>query len=269
MTLNAALSKLDAPANGPTLMDMFAGFDDRMEEREPGYKARKAAERTEKERKRLARCKELLAQYGSEEAIFAETPVEVALREALAPLACKTRGFDTYRDYWSGKPTPAMWEAIESVCETPTTVQDALAEFMEWERLSNDRYTFDEYHEDGPHIRARQDMLEYLMDTLETPTCEGILARLDWLAHTQSLGHSRDSEKDEAWLASMRRDFEAFAATTKTKPDQKPATQAQRAALVRDLINSGESLSDREIARRAHVSPQTVGNWRRRMADKP
>ncbi|PJN93130.1 IS630 family transposase, partial [Amaricoccus sp. HAR-UPW-R2A-40] len=37
-------------------------------------------------------------------------------------------------------------------------------------------------------------------------------------------------------------------------------------AEVRALLRAEPGLSDREIARRVRVSPQTVGNWRRRAA---
>jgi hypothetical protein len=86
LALSVALSRLDTPQTGPTLRDMFAVFDDWMEGKEPGYKARKAAERTEKERRRLARCAELLREYGSEDAVFSPTPIEEALRVAMSAL---------------------------------------------------------------------------------------------------------------------------------------------------------------------------------------
>lgn len=41
---------------------------------------------------------------------------------------------------------------------------------------------------------------------------------------------------------------------------------AARAKAVRAMLATSPRLSDREIARRVGCSPQTVGNWRRRLA---
>ena len=112
MTLQQALSTLDTSPKGPTIRDVFAGFDDWMEGKEPGYKARKAAERAEKERKRLTRCQELLRQYGSEDAVFAPTAIEQALRAALEPFADPSNHMWGYEGYSYGKPTPAMLAAL-------------------------------------------------------------------------------------------------------------------------------------------------------------
>lgn len=57
-----------------------------MEAKEPGWRAREAQRRAAKEAARLARCKELLAEYGSEDAVFAPTTIEAALRDALSHL---------------------------------------------------------------------------------------------------------------------------------------------------------------------------------------
>ena len=87
LSLKDALSKLDTATATPSQAgNPFAGFADWMEEREPGYKAEQARRRGDREAKRLARCQELLAEYGSEKAVFAATDLEKRLRRALAPL---------------------------------------------------------------------------------------------------------------------------------------------------------------------------------------
>ncbi|WP_454917412.1 hypothetical protein [Xanthobacter sediminis] len=56
MTLEVALSSLDAPpAQEPRIF--LHGFDDWMEAKEPGYKAREAIKRAESERKRQEKCR--------------------------------------------------------------------------------------------------------------------------------------------------------------------------------------------------------------------
>lgn len=89
MTLQQALSKLDvAKPAAPQLGNPFAGFADWMEEREPGYKAEQARRRADREANRLARCKELLAEYGSEKAVFVPTDLE----KCLPRIAAAARG---------------------------------------------------------------------------------------------------------------------------------------------------------------------------------
>lgn len=105
MTLAEALSKLDAPAPASSA-NFFAGFDDWMEAREPGWKAAKAERLSERERKRLARCRELLAEFGSEEAVFAETEAERRLRLALEPLEADWHGMESYGDWNLGRADP-------------------------------------------------------------------------------------------------------------------------------------------------------------------
>ncbi|WP_454914965.1 hypothetical protein [Xanthobacter sediminis] len=56
MTLEVALSSLDAPPPQQA-RSFFDGFEDWMEVKEPGYKAREAVKRAESERKRQEKCR--------------------------------------------------------------------------------------------------------------------------------------------------------------------------------------------------------------------
>lgn len=262
LTLQAALSKLDAPAQAQP-GNIFSGFDDWMEAKEPGWKAEQARRRADREARRLARCAELLAEYGSEKAVFAATDLEKRLRRALAPLR---EGGDSFKGWVTGNPTPAMWKAIQAAAPLPDTLQGIWAEHAAWEKLVSDRIAFQPYYDPPRHVRARLAALERHMDRTPAPTIEGMRARLAWLAHLNDRGFTRDIHDDEAMIATMRADFEAIAAGMKSPVGDEPQRTAQRRAAVLDLLATAPGLSDREIARRVGCSPQTVGNLRRKAA---
>ncbi|MEI4471506.1 helix-turn-helix domain-containing protein [Frigidibacter sp. MR17.24] len=264
MTLQAALSTLDSKptAQAPNI---FAGFDDWMEAKEPGWKAKQARQRAKREAARLARCRDLLKIYGSEDAVFAETDHERAVREALAPLA-EPGTMWGYRDYRGRQPTPAMLSALGGAVSAPATVPEAWAAYQAHEALTDARIAFcPDYTPEHPSD-AWRGLLRHLLDTLPTPTVEGVRARLDWLSHLANEDCARDVECDRVALAALRADFEALAAPVasgqgKGAPDRFEALAA--------LLRASPGLSDREMARRVGCSPQTVGNWRRRMRGKP
>lgn len=210
MTLGEALSRLDAPAPAHPA-DFFAGFDDWMETREPGWKAAKAARLSERERRRLARCRELLAEFGGEEAVFAETEPERRLRLALEPLEADRHGLESYGDWISGNPTPAMWEAIARACPLPSAVPGVWAELGAWEALVEARIAFVPDYDAPACIRARQAALEHLMDTMPALSVEGLLAWLAWLAPLNDRETARDGKTDAALIATLCADFEAIA----------------------------------------------------------
>lgn len=271
LSLTVALSKLDAP-DRPQPPNIFAGFDDWMEEREPGYKARKAVERAQREATRLARCRDLLAVYGSEDAVFAPSPVEAALRDALAHLEDPENTLWGYRDYKAGKPTPEMWSAIRGAVHVPETVPEAWEAYQARERLVDDRCAFVPDYSPEPWGDVWRTVLERLLDTLNTPTAEGIAARIEWQEFLANREWQRNVEDDKALIAALRADFATFAASVQSgrvQPplgDERPRRTADRAAAVRAMLATSPGLSDREIARRVGCSPQTVGNWRRRGA---
>ncbi|KFI27764.1 hypothetical protein CN97_00155 [Haematobacter massiliensis] len=265
MTLQQALSRLDAPSPAASQAgNPFAGFADWMEEREPGYKAREAARRAEKEARRLARCRELLAVYGSEDAVFAPTDLEAALRDALAPLADEERrGLYGYRDFrYCDGPTPEMWQAMRGAVRVPETVQEAWAAYQAHEARTDDRIAFCPDYTPWEWEEAWRSALVHLLDTLRTPTAEGIAARLAWMDDLANQEFTRGIDADKALITALRADFASFTASVQTG---RVRTGDRRAAVL-DLLATEPGLSDREIARRVGCSPQTVGNWRRRAA---
>lgn len=135
MSLSDAVSKLDEPKPKPT--NFFEGFDDWMEAKEPGYKARETKACAEREKQRTEKQKELLKVFGSEEAVFAGTDRERLLRVTLEPLADRSEYHncsDTYISGYAGwtcrKPTPPLWEAIERAFALPADVQGVWSEYQ-------------------------------------------------------------------------------------------------------------------------------------------
>ncbi len=261
MTLQQALSTLDSTPSAAQSRNPFAGFDDWMESREPGYKARTAAERAEKERKRLDRRQELLRQYGSEDAVFAPTAIEDAVRAALEPLEDPANHMWGYQEYSGGKLTTAMWEALRGAVRVPETVQEAWAAYQAHEARQDDRCAFCPDYTPYQWEEVWRDALGHLLDNLRTPSAEGIKARLMWVREVANLGYARDMCRDIDLIDALEADFHAFAASVQSGR----RTAGDKAAQVRGLLGSNPGLSDREIARRAGVSPQTVGNWRRKL----
>lgn len=260
LTLTQALSKLDAP-QAAAQANPFGGFGDWMEEREPGWKAQEAARRAERETQRLARCRDLLAVYGSEDAVFAPTPLEAALRDALAPMHEEGSMWD-YRGFKAGQPTSEMWEAMRGAVRVPDTVPEAWAAYQAYEALTDARCAFHPDYSPHPWGDAWRAALEHLLDNLHTSTWESITARLNWMDALANREFVRDIEQDKQALAALRADIEAVAAGVRSGR----AKTADRRAKVLTMLNADPALSDREIARRAGCSPQTVGNIRRRAA---
>ncbi|WP_323715654.1 hypothetical protein [Paracoccus aminovorans] len=213
LTLAKALAQLDAPVQ-PQPGNFFAGFDDWMEEREPGYKAREAARRAEEEALRQARCRELLAVYGSEDAVFAPTEPEAAIRDALAHLEEPDNTLWGYRGFkFRDGPTSEMWEAMRSTGHVPATLPDAWAAYQAQEARSDDRIAFDPDYTPWQWEEAWRSALEHLLDNLRTPTAAGIAARLEWMDFLASRDFTRGIDEDKALIAALREDFAAFAAT--------------------------------------------------------
>jgi DNA-binding transcriptional regulator YiaG len=140
-------------------------------------------------------------------------------------------------------------------------VQEAWAAYRAHEGLQDDRCAF--FPDYTPHEWAEvwRDALTLLLDNLRTPSAEGIKARLTWMREVANLGYARDTERDVELIDAMEDDFNAFMTTVQTGHRSSSAKAAQ----VKDLLVAEPHLSDREIARRLSVSPQTVGNWRRRL----
>lgn len=214
MTLDAALSKLDAKPQQNSA-DPFASFDDWMEAKRPGWRTEQAAWRVDQVRRRQERQRRALEEFGSEDAVFAETEHERQLRVTLEPLADRKKfanSSNTYIDGYAGwtcrKPTPSLWTAIDTAYPLPHTVTGAWTEFLQWERLLDARHAFDAYYDTPVWVRARQAALSSIMDTYSEPTPEGMRAfRVDGLPHQiRDPPRPRRRGRDAEGLAARFRD---------------------------------------------------------------
>lgn len=252
MSLDAALSKLDArrPTNAPPSWTDF--FTDMMRERW--------------ERDAPARADALKA-YGSKEAIFAETEHERLLREALGDLWWDKGNEDAPR---------AAREAAMGAFPMPSDLMGAWTEWKTWRALWKRRRLFDTGYEFPLGVSARWERLEVMLDTWSDPTFAGIATRARWLHYWETEGGGRGWGTEKAIAAllldivMMQSEAAPRASTTSgsgAPPSRQPATRrsnADKRADVLSILDAHPELSDREIARRAGVSPQTVNTWRRK-----
>lgn len=295
MTLPEALSKLDEVEATRSMADAFNDFFNSPDMRR---------QRAEAEAKRAANRKRLLKIFGSEEAIFAETERERLLRVTLEPLANYRKydgavGLDGkwtetretyvngYAGWICGRPPAALRQALNEAYPLPVTVTAAWAEYQEWENLMDARCAFSPDQDIPIWVRARQAALSSILDTYSEPTPEGLRARFNWMHFHISRQICRDNKEESDTITALRLDFEmammdigntpagsganaASAEATSTPVHFERRTNAQKRTDVLSMLDERPDLSDREIARRTGVSPQTVNTWRRKIrAVKP
>lgn len=337
MSVEQAMSKLDTPE--PTIaasatFDTAKGFSDAFNDffNTPEMRARRA----EREAERVAKCRLLLDEYGTEDAVWADTEREAALRHACEPLLGQGETWRTiYRlDGWGSLDSPSRMpdsvrRAVTDAWPMPATVAEAWAEFAAGDKQDRDRCAFCPDYSPHSWAEARRYLLEGLCNTLPARSLNDIRARLSWMEHLNALEIAPDPAEERVRLATLRADIERMGARLKeeaapvqngqgeqrsadarenppagqvlSSPDlvsssrspkpgsgntpstscvqngqdegaASPATPLRRtnADKRRDvlaLLNAEDSgiapLTYREIARRAGVSPQTVGNIRK------
>ncbi|RDW13120.1 hypothetical protein DIE28_09995 [Paracoccus thiocyanatus] len=160
-----------------------------------------------------------------------------------------------------------MWTAMRSAGVVPGTVAETWAAYQVHEARSDARCAFCWDYTPWQWEEAWRSALEWLLDNLPSPTVEGITARLAWLEHRANQDMAPDPKRERMLVAALQADFAAFVQTGQTESHPPRQRTAQRRATVQDLLRTMPGLSDREIARRAGCSPQTVGNWRRKMTE--
>jgi hypothetical protein len=291
MTLSQAASSLDGIAPSKPA-NLFEGFDDWMEEKEPGYKARCAAKRAEKDAADAIRRREVLSKYGTEQSLFARTKRERQLAAAVHDIAewrdwtdedgtvhTYADRIDGKMDFWNREAlTDRVYAAVVGAYPVPSELRAVLSEYEDWRELEIERALFCEgewnHHRE---VEARIAVLKDELDNRPASSWDDTAARMDWWEEnlswdfTPSLDEERLRKEriaaDLLFLRHAAKNGQGLKEPTTAQPAQNGRrTNADKAADVKSLLQSNPELSDREISRRVGVSPQTVGNWRARLA---
>ncbi|MFB0488391.1 hypothetical protein ABIE45_000977 [Methylobacterium sp. OAE515] len=150
-TVAEAVSKLDTPQPkipAQAMAESFNAFFNTPEMR---------AERAERETRRRIEAATIVQRYGSEDAVFADTPIEAALRAACEPLLGLGETWETgyslagWGSLGSRHQMPAsLRDAVSRAWPMPETVATAWIEYEATDRLTHERYVVDDYYE--PHL---------------------------------------------------------------------------------------------------------------------
>ena len=135
---------------------------------------------------RQARCREAVARFGSEAAVFDDTEPELFCIQALAKVKREGR----FGDY-PLKPTCAAFEAHTD--KRPHTLSDCLVELAFWDALYHLRSAWKNSGDDLPQVSARRDYLHRCMGVLRCKGKDEAKAVLRYLA-----GPGQDAMDEEA-----------------------------------------------------------------------
>ena len=256
--------------------NMFAGFDEFLEIDDPGYMARQAAERAEKRRQQDARRAELVAEFGTLEAVLEPCWREKALLAAVKPWRkAQPRPHQRWTQSLAGlghnderSAPPDLIAAIEAAFPMPATYAAAVAEMAYWNRRNDDMelavctdFRGDDML-DTPCAWRLQFVRALAEHRMELRTVAEIAERMR--AYRWNEG-GEDTDVEDAIL----RDLDALASQEAISPAPEPAPTAPiRPAMdtsIRDVLTADPSRSDRAIAREAGCSPTTVGRMRGQM----
>lgn len=282
MTLKQAVSSLDRPQPSQSA-NPFAGFDDWMEAKEPGWKAKRSQEKAARNARDDQRRVEVMKRYGSEAALFARTAWETALDAAIAPLATWEHWTDdegtTHRYaakldgkrpiFWSVEEiTPAIRGTVTAAYPWPSNLDSALQEVKAWDRLRWDRGLFTDCEWNHyAEVECRVSLLERELNSgRPASSWDDVQARFDWKRYEFERQWLDPTERDDPFLDRLEADCALLRTLpTNTSDAEMPRrTNAEKRDAVLSILADSPDLPDREIARRVGVSPQTVGNWRKR-----
>ena len=192
-------------AQSPTLADSFAEYMGRPEI---------VAAHAERERERTERAAAAVVEHGSEAAVFADTPIEAALRAACEQLLGPGQTWDGIYELagWSwiqgrDRMPDALRAAAAGAWPMPETVAAAWAEHQARNRREDDRYAL--FPDWMPHAftEARRGLIEEVLDTCPARSLTDLRARLSWLDELNEIDATRQSEQ-RVRLATLRADIE-------------------------------------------------------------
>lgn len=281
MTFAQAVSKLDGDAPAKPA-NFFDGFDDWMEEREPGYKARCAAARAEKEAADTLLRKEILAKYGTEQALFSRTERERLLAAAIHDMAewrdwtdddgivhIYADKIDGKREFWRRRDlTDRVYAAVFKAYPVPTALAEVLAEYHDWRALQRERDPFSggdwQHHSE---VEARIAVLKDELDNQPAASWDDMDARMAWWDECMTWGIMPNGDEErlrkERIAADLQflRGYNSPAGVQVGQPEKatssKIRNQSRSNADIRNAV-----LSDLEIARLVGANPRMVGKWR-------
>lgn len=242
-----------------------------------------ANEGASKGHRKATESDDIIRRYSGKHNILAWTKAERLLRAAVAkwstffppPNQQHTRSLDGRDSFELRVHSTRVIQAISAAYALPTTITQADLEYSAWRRrheelaLVRHQRPFKEIELDLPAELRRQIIAHLLETELRAVSISEVYLRQK---HHLTLQHFQP-EIDYAIL----RDVERLAKTeqmqavhfghTPKKPAKVLATATERRAEVQKLLSNMATkvLPDREIARQVGVSPQTVGNIRRRM----
>jgi hypothetical protein len=214
----------------------------------------------------------VIARYGSADAAIAPCEREALLRAAVsqwsmpcdAPHQRWTRQIGEWTDRIMGDMPALVRDALSAAYPLPVTIGEAKAEYDYWERRDREMGLVLEDTSDTQLDLAAGGRLEIVRGLIETRLRAQSLA--DVLVRQRYLVARECSmvEVEQAVLADLEH-LSAVAEPTAVHNGQRETATDRRAEVIRLQSNVDTAdLSGREIARRVGVSPQTVGNIRRR-----
>lgn len=276
--LLAAKAKTPGPSPGPA---GFTFYDMNNPDHVAAWAESDRRHRAERARKEAPEREAVLSRYSSMDAAIAPCEREVLLRMSV-------RKWAIYRDWpnqrWIDSidgynplslhydMPPHVKEALSAAYPLPVTIGEAKSEYDYWERRDRELgLILEDTSNTQLDVSAygRQEIVRGLLETgLRAQSLADVLIRQRYLVDSESVM----VEVEQAVLA----DLEHLAAMAELAPKsavqnghvhngQRETATARRAEVIRLLSNVDTArLSDREIARMVGVSPQTVGNIRRK-----
>jgi hypothetical protein len=168
------------------------------------------------------------------------------------------------------KLSPKARHAIETAVAMPVNLRAALDEIQSWSELRIDRDAFGwgEYDLEM-EVQARILILEEILNNAPVKSWDDMEARLDWnLFDWKSQWLDPDTERDDPFFDRVSADIKALREMYETSDEirRMSRSNAEVRKAVLSMLDANPELSDREISRRVGVSPQTVGNWRKRVS---
>lgn len=251
-------------------------FDDFMERKVPGYRARMAAKQAEIARQNAAFRQSVIAKYGSEAAALCPTPLEQAINDACKPLIRVRAGYpddlDGCNPFRFGILPARVVAVLKAAVPMPRTLQKAASEVAFWKERDNEIQSIME----GCPIEQRLSLAcearrRMVMDALRydiraVSTADAIF-RVEFLLNSGMHNTGKELQPALDDLRALAAGEEKRQAMVQKHSSATSSVSARRSEVIRLLSHPATAtLADREIARQVGVSPQTVGNLRRKLA---